>query len=538
MTLLEPLERRASVPVELLSPAEMAEADRLTAGLIAGAVLMENAGAAVARAALALIDHKPACRVLVLCGPGNNGGDGYVAARLLVRAGCVVTLVSLVERSVLKGDAATAAAAWAGQIVSLASQDVVSAELGTTDLVLDAVFGAGLARDIEGTTRAMIERVNVWARDTGRPILSIDVPSGIDGATGAVRGTAIVASDTITFFRLKPGHVLLPGRIHCGRVDLADIGIKAEVFEHIRPATSLNVPALWPGVPPQPRLAGHKYTRGHALVLSGPSTQTGAARLCARGALRVGAGLVTVAGPTAALAVLASSLTAVMTRACDTPEDLAGLLADSRKNAVALGPGLGVGEATCALALAALAPGRSGEPRRAVVLDADALVSLAERPNDLFEAVKSNGHAVVLTPHDGEFAKLFPDIAKTAGSKLERARLAANLSGAVVLLKGPDTVVAHPDGRASIAASDAPWLATAGSGDVLAGMVAGILAQGTPAFEAASAAVWMHAEAARLYGPGLISEDLPEMLPRVLRALFQDYPNAKGPTGGGTVKES
>ena len=473
----------------------------------------------MAQTALALIRQPAAARVLVLCGPGNNGGDGYVAARRLVDAGCTVTLASLVARDHLSGDAARAAAIWQGPIIDLAADGLATVDFEAVDLVVDALFGAGLARDIAGPAATAIDRVNAWAAATNRPVLAVDVPSGIDGASGVVRGTAVRASDTITFFRLKPGHVLMPGRVHCGHLALADIGIAGSVLVAVAPKTSLNGPALWPGVPPRPSLAGHKYGRGHAVVVSGPLAQTGAARLCARGALRAGAGLVTVASPSDALVVLASTLTAVMTRVSDGADGLAALLGDTRKNVVALGPGLGVGEAARAQTHAALAPPQAGKPPRAVVLDADALVSFADEPETLFAAIKGGGHAVVLTPHDGEFAKLFPGLAEIA-SKLERTRAAAAVSGAVVLLKGPDTVVAHPDGRASIAASEAPWLATAGSGDVLAGMVAGVLAQGVPAFEAASSAVWMHAEAARLFGPGLISEDIPDMLPRVLHALF------------------
>ncbi len=510
-------------PVELLTPTEMAEADRLAARAAPSFALMERAGEAVARTALTLLDARDAGsaagHVLILCGPGNNGGDGYVAARLLADAGCVVTLASLVARESLVGDAARAAALWRGPVVDLATRGLASADLDATDLVVDALFGAGLTRDIAGPAEAAIGHVNAWADMSRRPVLAVDVPSGIDGATGCVRGAAVKASHTITFFRLKPGHILMPGRVHCGHLHLADIGIAASVLDAVAPKTRLNVPALWPGVPPRPRLDGHKYGRGHAVVVSGPLGQTGAARLCAHGALRAGAGLVTVASPPDALAVLASALTAVMTRVSDGADGLAALLEDARKNAVALGPGLGVGAGARAQVRAALAASPAGGTSRAVVIDADALVSFAAEPDVLFAAISEGGHAVVLTPHDGEFAKLFPDLA-ASGSKLERTRAAAVLCGAVVLLKGPDTVVAHPDGRASIAASEAPWLATAGSGDVLAGMVAGLLAQGVPAFEAASSAVWMHAEAARLFGPGLISEDIPDVVPRVLAALF------------------
>ncbi len=480
--------------------------------------LMERAGAAVASAALRLLPTAGVRRVTILCGPGNNGGDGYVAARLLAADGCVVEVATLGDRSALKGDAATAAAGWQGPVVDLAS-----AGLETADLVVDALFGAGLARDIEGPAAAAVARVNAWAEASGRPVLAVDVPSGVDGASGAIRGTAIAATETVTFFRLKPGHVLMPGRANCGRLTLEDIGIAPSVLDEIAPTTRLDVPALWLDALPRPGLAGHKYARGHALVVSGPIAQTGAARLCARGALRIGAGLVTVATPREALPVHAAALTAVMTRVADDASELGEILADRRKNAVALGPGLGVGEGTRALVLAALAAPASDPdaPPRGIVLDADALTSFAERPETLFQAIAASAMTIVLTPHDGEFAKLFGGFVDKAAAKPERTRAAAKRSGAIVLLKGADTVVAEPGGRAAIAASDAPWLATAGSGDVLSGFVAGLLAQGMPGFEAAAAAVWLHAEAARRFGPGLISEDLPDLLPGVLRDLLQ-----------------
>ncbi len=335
------------------------------------------------------------------------------------------------------------------------------------------------------------------------------------------RGEAIEASHTVTFFRLKPGHALLPGRLHCGTIELADIGLPPIVLGDVAPRTSLNTPSAWLGALPEPSLSGHKYARGHVVVMSGPASQTGAARLCARGALRAGAGLVTVATPADALLVHAAALTAIMTRVADDAAGLAEILADPRKNAVAMGPGLGVGAGTRALVRIALAAPESGDaPPRAVVLDADALTSFADTPRALFDAIAASRHAVILTPHDGEFSKLFGAVLDAHAPKPERVRAAAAASGAVVVLKGPDTTIADPDGRTSIAMSEAPWLATAGSGDVLAGMIAGLLAQAMPAFEAACAGVWMHAEAARRFGPGLISEDLPDALPPVLRDLF------------------
>jgi hydroxyethylthiazole kinase-like uncharacterized protein yjeF len=303
----------------------------------------------------------------------------------------------------------------------------------------------------------------------------------------------------------------LPGRELCGETRVADIGIPDSVLEIIKPKTFVNEPALWLPHFPWPTPQGHKYARGHAVVVSGPAFSTGAARLAAMGALRCGAGLVTVASPKDAMAVNASQLTAVMVRVADDAKELAELLADERKNALLIGPGVGVGESTKARAMAALAS------KAPIVLDADAVPSFASAPSARFAGSRGLSAPVAPTPHEGEFARLFGPIGE--GAKLEAARAAAARSGAVLLLKGSDTVVAAPDGRASINATSSPWLATAGTGDVLAGMILGLLAQRMDAFEGVSAAVWMHGRAAQLFGPGLISEDLPAMLPAVLREL-------------------
>ena len=517
-----------TTPSELLTPAEMAIADRLTVGVgIPGSVLMRHAGAAVAKAAMRLM---PALRlrggrVAVFCGPGNNGGDGFVAARHLQAEGYDVSLGLLCPVEALQGDAAAAAQAWSGPIMRF--EDVA---LEAADLAIAAIFGAGLSRDVEGAAYAAILRLNEWTRRTRKPVVAVDIPSGVDGASGQIRGIAVEAAQTVTFFRLKPGHLLLPGRIYCGEITLVDIGISEAVLESIASKTCINRPAIWAALLPQPRLEGHKYGRGHAVVLSGPLVSTGAARLAARGALRAGAGLVTVATPQEALSLHATALTAIMTQVCDGPDDLAKLLSDSRKNAVVMGPGMGVGPATRAMVNAALASA-SAQPR-AVVLDADALTSFAGDPLQLAAAIKASAMSVVLTPHDGEFARLFTvtdgalrdhteaTALLASKSKLARARAAAALLDAVIILKGADTVVTAPDGRAAIACDAPPWLATAGSGDVLAGMAAGLLAQSMPAFEAACAAVWLHGAAAREFGPGLIAEDIPESLPSVLRRFI------------------
>lgn len=515
-------------PLELLSVAEMGEADRLAiAGGVPGIDLMEAAGRAVADAARRAHDAAGGGRIVVLCGPGNNGGDGFVAARLLAGQGRPVSVALLGERARLKGDAVLAAKRWKG---GHAPADGV--DLDGASVIVDALFGAGLDRDLDGVARALVERVNAWRRASAGRVVAVDVPSGLDGNAGIVRAAAIEADVTVTFFRLKPGHLLLPGRALCGRVERAEIGIGAGVLRDIAPATFRNAPALWRGSLPAPSPQGHKYSRGHALVLSGPMHRTGAARLAARGALRAGAGLVTLASPRDALAVNAAHVTAIMLAPCDGAAELASLLRDRRFNALVMGPGAGVGESLRACVLAALS---SGEAGRGIVLDADALTSFSGAADVLAEAVGRFPGQVVLTPHDGEFTKLFsssrrvPEVIYEAAysvsedlrapSRLARARAAARLTGAVVLLKGADTVVAHPDGRASIACDLPPWLATAGSGDVLCGLIAACLARGAPAFEAASAAVWMHGAAARAFGPGLIAEDLPEMMPRVLTQL-------------------
>jgi len=501
--------------IELLTPAEMAQADRLAmAAGIPGIELMENAGEAVAdRIGLA---HAAGTRVVVIAGPGNNGGDGFVAARILAERGYAVRLLLLAgspER--LKGDAATAARRWTGAVEAAGPQEAVAA----AEVIVDALFGAGLDRPVEGLARAMIEAMNMAAAR----VYAVDLPSGINGTNGAVMGVAVDATETVTFFRRKPGHLLLPGRLHCGKVHVDDIGIPETVLDEIKPRTFVNARPLWERTFPVPRIETHKYARGHAVIGSGGPASTGAGRLAARGALRAGAGLVTIASPREALAVNAATNLAIMVRPVDGAEEFAAFLSDARRNAVVLGPGGGVGGPMRELVQAALASGA------AVVLDADALTSFAEAPDRLASAISGRIQATVLTPHEGEFQRLFKNLGgiAEAPSKLERARRAAAKTGAVVLLKGPDTTVAAPDGRAAIAENAPPWLATAGAGDVLAGLVAGLLAQGMPAFEAAAAAVWLHGEAGTEAGPGLIAEDLPEMLPKIYRRMFAELDKAR-----------
>ncbi len=477
----------------LLRVAQMEEADRLAvAAGTPGVELMRNAGTAVAHEAMR---RWPARPVIVLCGPGNNGGDGFVAASVLAASGWRVRVASLAPRERLRGDAAYHAARWTGALEALDPRVLDGAEL-----VVDALFGSGLSRplgaDVAPTLAAVAQR--------GLPVIAVDVPSGLKGDTGESLG-ACPADCTVTFTRKKPGHVLLPGRDLCGATVLADIGTPAAVLDRIAVDTWENAPALWRPQLPSVTASSNKYTRGHALLCGGYPI-TGAARLAARAAARIGAGLTTIAVPEAGLPVYAAALTSIMVRPLAQPKDLVRLLADVRISALLIGPGAGVKDATREQAHAMLASGRP------VVLDADAISVFADRPRELFDAVRT---ACVLTPHEGEFARLF----RTRGDKLTRARAAARESGAVIVLKGADTVIAAPDGRAIINSNAPATLATAGSGDVLAGLILGLLAQGMDAYLAAAAAVWLHGAAAADFGPGLLAEDLPDLLPAVLRRV-------------------
>jgi NAD(P)H-hydrate epimerase len=488
---------------ELLTAAEVGALDRAAAESgISGETLMENAGLAVARAAT--LRFPGAARVLVLAGPGKNGGDGYVAARRLAESGIAVTVAASGPSA--PGDAAEAAARWQGRVVPLAEADPASA-----DLAIDALFGAGLSRPVEGAAAAALARVAA----SGLPVLAVDLPSGVDADTGRALGTAIRADLTVTFVRPRPGHLLMPGRAIAGEVLVADIGAPERLVRATAGPVRRNRPSLWAAALPGLEAETHKYRRGHVLVASGPALATGASRLAARAALRAGAGLVTVTGDERALAEHAAQLTAIMLREAATPEAFGALLDDPRFTAAVIGPGAGVGEATRRLIAEA------ARRTAALVLDADALTVFAGRADELANLIRSRAAPVVLTPHEGEFARLFggevafgPD-----RGKLARARAAAAATGAIVLLKGPDTVVAEPGGRASILADAPPTLATAGAGDVLAGLIAGLLAQGAPPYEAASAAAWLHGAAAARLGAGLTADDLPDLVPGALAAI-------------------
>jgi len=494
--------------IALLTPEDMSRADELTikAGT-PGIVLMERAGAHVAEAVMQRC--APGATVLLVCGPGNNGGDGFVAARLLHQAGCYCQILLLGDADRLKGDARIAYEAVPQEVGCIELSGLAEC-LSRADLAIDALFGAGLDRPLSGEAAAIVQSLN----QSAVPVVAVDLPSGINGATGAVMGHAVQAAETVTFFRFKPGHLLLPGRAACGQQTCGQIGIDPIVFDQIPPMTVRNDPRLWQGLWPVPDLDGHKYTRGHAVVFSGGLTTSGAGRLAAAGALRAGAGLVTLACPPSAVMTSAAHLTAVMLKSVDGDEGLEGLLEDGRLNAFLVGPGYGVGGRTRAAVKALLAAGR------ALVLDADALTSFQEDTEALFDQIKNAGGPVVLTPHEGEFARLFPDLVDL--DKLSAARLASARSGAVVVLKGADTVIADPDGFAAINDNAPPWLATAGSGDVLAGIICGLLAQDMPPFEAACMGVWLHGEAGRRAGPGLIAEDLAPALRPVIARLVEN----------------
>lgn len=480
-------------PQPVLTAAEMraAEAAVIAAGT-PSIELMERAGAGAAAAIARRWTPRPAA---VLCGPGANGGDGFVVARLLRAAGWPVRVALLGSVEALRGDAAMNAARW-GDAIEPYTDILLDA-----DIIIDALFGAGLSRPMGADAAAMI----AMARRRGAPVVAIDIPSGVDTDTGHCRGDVLAAALTTTFAAKKPGHLLYPGRASSGEVEVVDIGVPASagrIFE--------NTPAIWRDCFPVKDWAGHKYVHGHAAVISGPRLKTGAARLAATAALRVGAGLVTVFSPKSASDENAAHLTAVMVREVDGAVALTAALADKRFTAALIGPGVGAGAATADAALAIL-----GSAARAV-LDADALTSFAGVPAPLFAALRKDD---VLTPHQGEFSRLFGDLDPSVIGKLAAARSAAARACAVVILKGADTVIAAPDGRAAINRNAPPWLATAGSGDVLAGIVTGLLAQGMPGFEAASAAVWLHGASAAALGRGLIAEDIEQALPGAVREI-------------------
>lgn len=475
----------------ILTAAETAAADRAAiAGGVAGTTLMARAGAAVADAICARFSPRP---TVVLCGPGNNGGDGYVVARLLKARGWPVSVRA--DGPPQTEDARDAAAGWDGEVAPLAGPLAGK-------LIVDALFGVGLTRPLSGEAAALATR----AAAHPERVVAIDVPSGLPGDGAAPIGPCFAAGLTVTFHSRKPAHVLQPGASRCGEVVVADIGLgdtPTKLFE--------NGPDLWLPRFPWPTAQSYKHSRGQLVAVSGEAWSTGAARLSARGALRIGAGLVTILSPPQSIAANAAHLEAVMLRPFETDLDLERIAADV--DAAIIGPAAGVNETTM---LNVLALARTGA---ALVIDADAITVFRNDPEALFSLLDRDD---VLTPHAGEFERLFPGMLKAAPERIAAARQAAARAGAVVVLKGPDTVIAAPDGRAAVNMNGSPWLATAGSGDVLAGFVGGLMAQGMDSFEAACAGVWIHAEAGEAHGPGLISEDLPDLAPGVLRRLYDE----------------
>lgn len=471
----------------IITPQEMTAAEQavFAAGTDSFEV-MTRAGTAVAEF---LHARWPEGKVQVLCGPGGNGGDGFVAAVRLAKLWRKVEVFCSVDIMSLTGDAAKAAALWEGEVHPLDA-----AVQAPHDLVLDALFGGGLSRPLDGIAAELAQR--------GGRVISVDVPSGIDGLAARPLGPCFRAEGTMTFAGLRPAHVLQPAASFCGLVAAADIGVPVptSAFE--------NSPMLWAPIMPRPGQAVYKHQRGHLKVISGPAPATGAARLSATAGLRVGAGLVTVLSPPGAVATNASHLTAVMLQAFNGTEDLESAAATAQ--VIVIGPAAGITPATRANVEVLL----KSDAR--VLLDADALTVFDSAPKSLFKRLRPDD---IMTPHVGEFRRLFGDIGEPEVNKIETARRAAREAGCVMLLKGADTVIAAPDGRAIVNIHATPWLATAGSGDVLAGLIAGLMAQGMPTFEAAAMAAWLHGEAGRRVGAGLVSEDLERQIPAILGAL-------------------
>lgn len=506
--------------MELLTPDEMGQADRLTisnggasgsASGVNGYLLMQRAGQAVYQEIIRL--WPDAGVIAVLCGSGNNGGDGYAVAKLLKAAGHDVTCYAS-DVPVAAVDAAHAYRDYiAEQGVVLPLTDFEPAGF---DLVVDALLGAGLSRNVSGEIAGCIEALN----RSGIAVCAIDLPSGVSGLSGQVLGSAVKADHTVTFFRKKPGHLLQPGRALCGQVSLCDIGITGDVFDKIRPVLFENLPDLWSAVLPVMEADTHKFRRGHVGVFSGGMTSTGAARLSAAAAARSGAGLVTVIAPQDALPVHAMHLTSTMLVPLGEDADVVQFIENRKVRAAVLGPAFGDLARARQIVTALLA---KTTELYALVLDADGITAFKDEPQMLFSAVEQSEVTLVLTPHEGEFQRLFGGLVDAQADKVERARQAAKLSHSIVIYKGADTVIAEPDGLAAINSNGSALLATAGSGDVLTGIIAGLCAQGMPAFEAACAAVWIHAETANCFAEfapqGMIAEDMPELILQVWAKL-------------------
>ena len=485
---------------EILSISEMYKVDEeACAKGVTSLKLMESAGAAIAEV---VQRNYEGGRILILCGLGNNGGDGFVAARLLKDSGRNVRVVCLGAIDEIKGDARESASNWTGEICPF-----TPSIFEDTQVVVDALYGIGLNRPISGLGELIIKKLN----KTDVPRISVDIPSGVNGNTGQILGCAVQADICVTFFRRKPGHLLYPGKTACGTVMVADIGIPVSVLESIPPKIYENTPQLWLESFPIPKIQGHKYDRGHAIVVGG-NELTGAAQLASFSALRSGAGLVTIASPPTTSMVYRSGSPSVMVKSINNLEEFDEIVNDSRVKGVLIGPGNGVNNETYQKVLRVITS-------KKCVLDADALTVFEHCPEVLFAALKNTSKCNnVITPHEGEFKRLFSrdDAFKNSRSKIELAKSASRIN-AVIVLKGADTIITSPIGLVYINTNSSPYLATAGSGDVLSGMILGLMVQGMKPFEAASAAVWMHGECGRVFGPGLVAEDIANMLPSILR---------------------
>ena len=511
---------------EILTAEQMRALEQaaIESGEVTGLELMERAGHGVVEAVLEEWPEmaKTPQKAVVLCGPGNNGGDGFVVARLLHERGWEVEVFLYGDAKKLPPDARVNYERW-GEMGEVKPFEAAAEFDRPIDVILDALFGTGLVRPISAEVASVLSKSML----TMSRFVSVDIVSGLCSDSGKVLGGKefeVSASLTVTFHRRKMTHQLSDGPLRCGRVVVKDIGLDGRA-EQLRERVNLVVASEASLLK---RSRAHKYTHGHALILSGPSGHTGAARLAARGALRIGAGLVTLGVPAEAQQEVASQITSIMMRQIGEGRALEEVLKDERLNVLCLGPGMGI-ERAREMVPVALGCGLETHPTRGVVLDADALTAYADAPKELFGMLHPR---CVLTPHGGEFARLFPDIAEKlnapategpAYSKVDATREAAKRAGCVVLFKGADTVIAAPDGRCSINSAayerEAPWLATAGSGDVLAGFIAGLLARGFEPLQAAETAAWLHVECALKFGPGLIAEDLPEQLPAVFRDL-------------------
>ncbi len=495
-------------PVELLTPEEMGNADHLAATLNRedSFKLMERAGQAIAD--IVLNDYRQCRKIAVLCGPGNNGGDGYMAAHILKSHGFEPTIFALGTPRAGR-DAEKAAALWGKK--HLPFNEFSSPQ--DFDVVIDALYGAGLDRPLEQLLQEKLKRLN----ESGVPVIAVDLPSGVFGQNGAIKGEAVKASKTVTFFRLKPGHACYPGRLQCGEIRLADIGIPEKVLETIKPTRFINFPSLWLKNWPELDYDTHKYRRGHAVVFSGHQSSTGAARLAAHAAARSGAGLVTIVSPEDALLVHEMHLTSIMLKETGSDTEILDFLENRKVRSVILGPAFGSLERALSIIEAVLLKSKIFT----LVLDADALTAMAGKSEEIFALIKQSPVNVILTPHEGEFQRVFPSVAHMEDlSRIEKAAKAATVSGSVIVYKGADTIIASPDGRLAVNVNGTPFLATAGSGDVLSGIIGGLSAQKMLPFEAACAGVFLHARCAEHFGHGMIAEDIVSAIPLVLSGII------------------